>query len=116
IHQGGVRGFIIRQKIGDDGTWKDTNEVNFTSVPADCGVSIELSTEATSRLYARLSQLKELLRQRGIEHGEQTYIVGTPDETIVVNDRNKAAAIRGLLDQGYSEDFWRELARSNPDL
>jgi hypothetical protein len=116
IHEGGVRGFIIRQKIGADGTWKDTNEVNFTHVPADCGVIIELSTEATGNLYARLSQLKEVLRQRGIEHGEQTYIVGTPDETIVVNDQNKAAAIRELLDHGYSEDFWQELAKSNPDL
>jgi hypothetical protein len=116
IHEGGVRGFIIRQKIGADGTWKDANEVNFNSVPADCGVSIELSTEATSRLYGRLTQLKELLRQRGIEHGEQTYVVGTPDETIVVNDRNKMAAIRELMDQGYSEDFWSELVKGNPDL
>jgi hypothetical protein len=115
IHIGGIRGYIIRQKIGKDGTWKDTKEVNFTHVPADCGVSIELDTEATSRLYARLTQLN-LIHQAGAEHGDQTYIVGAADKTIVVNDQNKAAAIRELLDRGCSEDFWRELTKSNPDL
>lgn len=37
MHAGGIRGFIIRQKIGQDGTWKDANEVNFNSVPNAVG-------------------------------------------------------------------------------
>jgi hypothetical protein len=115
LHAGGVRGFIIRQKRGKDGTWKDANEVNFNSVPADCGVSIELDTEATSKLYEGLSQLR-LLHQRGIDSGEQTYVVGTQDETIVVNDRNKTQAIQALLDRGHSEEFWYALIKSDPDL
>jgi Domain of unknown function (DUF4263) len=115
LHAGGVRGFIIRQRRGKDGTWKDANEVNFNSVPADCGVSIELDTEATSRLYEGLSQLR-LLHQRGIDPGEQTYVVGTQNETIVVNDRNKAQAIQALLDRGHSEEYWQALIKSDPDL
>jgi len=29
MHGGGVRGHIIRQKIGQNGMWADLNEVNF---------------------------------------------------------------------------------------
>ncbi len=115
LHAGGVRGFIIRQKRSKDGAWKDANEVNFNSVPADCGVSIELDTEATSKLYEGLSQLRTI-HQRGVDRGEQTYVVGTQDETIVVNDRNKAQAIQALLEQGHSETFWQALTKSDPDL
>ena len=42
--------------------------------------------------------------------------VGIQDETIVVNDRNKAQAIQALLDQGHSEAFWQALTKSDPDL
>lgn len=115
LHRGGVRGSIIRQKRGKDGTWKDVNEVNFNSVPADCGVSIELDTDATSRLYEGLARLRTV-HQHGIDPGEQTYVVGTQDETIVVNDRNKAQAIQALLDRGHSEEFWQALIKSDPDL
>jgi hypothetical protein len=115
LHAGGVRGFIIRQKRGKDGAWKDANEVNFNSVPADCGISIELDTEATSKLYEGLSQLRTI-HQRGVDRGEQTYVVGTQDETIVVNDRNKAQAIQALLEQGHSETFCQALTKSDPDL
>ena len=62
IHAGGVRGFVVRQKVGTDGSWKDTNEVNFTKVSADCGVTIELDTAATAKLYEKLSQLYQLRR------------------------------------------------------
>lgn len=115
LHAGGVRGFIIRQKRGKNGVWKDANEVNFNSVPADCGVSIELDTEATTKLYEGLSQLR-MVHQRGVDPGEQTYVVSTQDETIVINDRNKAQAIQALLDQGHSEAFWQVLTKSDPDL
>jgi hypothetical protein len=33
IHTGGVRGHVVRQKIGKDGTWKDSHEVNFAKLP-----------------------------------------------------------------------------------
>ncbi|MHB8190433.1 MAG: hypothetical protein ACYDHP_08465 [Ferrimicrobium sp.] len=45
IHRdAGVRGELIRQKIGEDGLWKDTNEVDFRRLAADCGVTIELDS------------------------------------------------------------------------
>jgi hypothetical protein len=50
MHSRGVRGSIVRQKIGADGTWKDVSEVDFRTLPPDCGVSIELNTEAIEKL------------------------------------------------------------------
>jgi len=115
IHAGGVRGYVVRQKIGTDGTWKDCHEVNFARVPADCGVSIELDTAATSRLYEKLTQLYQL-HAHGVEAGDNTYVIAKPEDVLVVNDHNKAQAIQGLLDQGYSEEYWEALSLSNPDL
>ena len=115
IHAGGVRGYVVRQKIGTDGSWKDTNEVNFTKVSADCGVTIELDTAATAKLYEKLSQLYQL-QAHGIERGDQTYVIAKPEDVLIINDHNKAEAIQGLLDQGYSEEYWEALSRSNPDL
>jgi hypothetical protein len=115
IHSGGVRGSIIRQKIGRDGIWCDTNEVNFTHVPADCGVQIELDTNATAQLYSRLSQLYEIQRQ-GVALGHQKYVVAEQGKVVIIDDENKAKAIQDLLDQGHSEEFWRALTEADPDL
>ena len=70
LHSGGVRGEVIRQKLGADGSWKDTNEVNFTQVPPDCGVAIELDTAATTKLFEKLEQLYRVQAQ-GVERGDQ---------------------------------------------
>jgi len=115
MHGGGVRGHIIRQKIGEDGQWVDVNEANFTVLPADAGVQIELDTEATQKLYTRLTHLYQVQSQ-GVAYGDHHYVVAEQDEVIVVNDRNKARVIQALLEQNASEEFWTALAEADPDL
>jgi len=115
IHAGGVRGHVIRQKVGKGGAWKDVNEANFTVLPADCGVFIELDTDATAKLYAELSQLYRL-QKHGVDSGHQKYVVAKETDVLIINDRNKSEAIQALLDQGHSEEFWQALSQSNPDL
>ncbi len=115
MHGGGVRGYIIRQKIGDDGQWADVNEANFTVLPADAGVQIELDTDATQKLYARLTHLYQVQSQ-GVAYGDHHYVVAEQDEVVVVNDRNKAHVIQTLVEQNASEDFWTALAEADPDL
>jgi hypothetical protein len=115
LSDAGVRGHVIRQKKGEDGTWKDTNEVDFRRLPADAGVSIELDSAATKRLFDKLNNLYEIQSQ-GIARGRQDYVVAKSDEVIKVDDRSKAEVIRQLLDLGYSEEVWEELARTNPSL
>jgi hypothetical protein len=111
----GFSGRIIRQKVGADGVWKDVNEVDFRHVPADCGVAIELDTEATAKLYSRLSQLYEIQKQ-GIATGHQKYVVAKEEKVLIIDDANKAKAIQDLLDQGHTEDFWQALIETDPDL
>jgi Domain of unknown function (DUF4263) len=115
LHSGGVRGEVIRQKLGADGSWKDTNEVNFTQVPPDCGVAIELDTAATTKLFEKLEQLYRVQAQ-GVERGDQDFVVAKKDEVLLINDGTKTQAIRELLDQGYSEEFWHALTEKDPDL
>jgi hypothetical protein len=115
LHEGGVRGHVIRQKIGQDGQWKDLNEVNFNTVPPDSGISIELDTTATEKLHGKLTALYEVQRQ-GIELGDQTYTVAKEGQAIVINDATKALAIRELLENGYTSDFWSALIQDKPDL
>jgi len=115
MHGGGVRGSIVRQKIGADGAWKDVSEVDFRKLPPDCGVSVELDTEATEKLYDKLAQLYEVQRQ-GVVLGDQKYVVAKEGRALLIDDRNKARLIRMLLDQGYSEDLWHTLTQDNPSL
>lgn len=116
LHAGGVRGEIIRQKIGADGSWKDVNEVNFNRLDADCGVSsIELDTEATTKLFEKLKHLYEVQR-KGVPYGDESFVVAKPDEVVIVDDQDKANTFKAILDQGYSEDFWEALNEKNPDL
>jgi hypothetical protein len=115
IHNNGVRGYLVRQKRGRAGTWCEVNDINFTSMPPDCGVRIELTTQATSRLYDKLDQLYTVQSQ-GIEPGDQSFVLARQDEAVVIDDSNKATAIRALLDKGYSEEFWNALTQDDPDL
>jgi hypothetical protein len=116
MHGGGVRGHLIRQKLGTDGTWKDTNQVNFTTLPADCGVRIELNTEATEKLYQKLGQLYEVQKQHGVQTGDHKYLIAEAGKSLVIDDNNKAQVIRALLDAGHTEDFWAALLQLSPDL
>jgi hypothetical protein len=111
----GVRGEIIRQKVGEDGTWKDVNEVDFRQLPGDCGVAIELGTEATSKLFEKLTHLYQV-QEQGVQYGDQDFVVAKKDEVLIVDDDTKAKAIKEMLDQGYSEDFWQALTEKDPDL
>jgi hypothetical protein len=115
LHGGGVRGHIIRQKRGVDRTWADANEVNFNHVPPDCSVQIELDTNATDKLFTKLTHLYRV-QGRGIAYGDHNFVVAEQDEVILVNDQNKAAVIKALLDQQLSEEFWDALSTTDPDL
>jgi hypothetical protein len=115
MHGGGVRGYLIRQKVGENGQWADVNEVNFNSLPADSGIKLELDTEATQKLFTKLEQLYRVQSQ-GVAYGEHNYVVAEEGDVIVVNDQNKAQVIQSLLEQNASEDFWDALGDVDPEL
>lgn len=115
LSRNGVRGHVIRQKIGSDGKWKDLNEVDFRSLPADSVVSIELDSDATNKLFQKLDSLYKVQSQ-GVAYGNQDYIVANAKDVVIVDDSSKKQAIDQLIAKGYSEEVWKALVKDNPSL
>ncbi len=91
------------------------NEVNFNQLSADCGVKLELKTEATQKLFKKLTQLYEV-QNEGVTRTDREFVVAEKDKVLVVDDANKQKVIKQILDKGYSEDLWESLLQTNPDL
>jgi hypothetical protein len=115
VHGAGVRGKLIRQKIGADKSWVSTNDVNFLQVPPDGGIQLELDTAATTKLFQHLEDLYKVQAQ-GVELGHQQYVVAKKGDVVLVDDEAKANAIRELVEQGHSAEVWQELVAQDPDL
>ena len=114
IHAGGVRGQIIRYRKGN-GDSTELVPVNFNQLHEGEGVKIELGTDAAKRLDEAFAKLTQLLREQGVQYGEHQFSINAAG-ALVITDENKAAVVRGLLDQNLSEEFWAQLAENNPNL
>ncbi len=114
IHSGGVRGQIIRYRKGA-GNAEEIVPVNFNQLHESDGIKIELSTEAAKKLDEAFAKLTQLLHDQGVQYGEHQFSINAAG-ALVVTDENKAAVIRGLLDQDLSEDVWAQIAETNPSL
>lgn len=114
IHPGGVRGQIIRYRKGESNA-EEIIPVNFNQLHENEGVKIELGTEAAKKLDEAFAKLTQLLQEQGIQYGEHQFSINAAG-ALVVTDENKAAVLRGLLDQDLSEDVWAQIAETNPSL
>lgn len=115
IHDGGFKGDIIRFRKDSNG---DTNEiipVNFNQLHASEGIKLSLPTEAAKKLDEAFAVLARLLREQGVQYGENQFSINQSG-ALVITDKNKAAVVRGLLDQDLTEEVWTDLSKSNPDL
>lgn len=112
LHPGGVRGDIIRVRKNSDGNLSEPVSVNFNQLHADDGIKIELDTEAVSKLFDKLDQLRRLVNEHGVSRGERVFSV-IDARSLVINDENRAAIIEKLLDSG--DEFWSELENSGAD-
>lgn len=116
VHLSGVRGALVRQKVSSDGlTYLDSNDANFTTLPNDYGVAIELDTAAMRRLYEHLSRLYAIT-DKGVERQDKTYVVAPADRAVLLDSARKAQMIQMLVDADDSEELWTALARARPDL
>lgn len=115
IHNDGFRGQIIRIRKGSDGNVQDIVPVNFNQLHPDEGVQIELPTDAARALDDAFSVLAQLLRDQGVQYGENQFSINQAG-ALVITDENKAAVVRGLLAQDLGEEVWNDLSANNPDL
>lgn len=56
-----------------------------------------------------------LLERGGLPKGYQSLVVGSEDEVVIVDGREKEY-IKKLIAGNYGEDIWRQLVESNPSL
>lgn len=115
IHEGGVRGSIIRYRKDENGNRCTYNNIDFRKLNPCEGVEIKLKTDAISLLFNNIQELKTLLENTGVQQGTHSYRIATDNE-LVITDENKANIIEKLLDANLGEDVWEQLVQSNPDI
>ena len=102
VHQGGVRGWLVRFKKSKDETWEELKEKDFRSLKLYEGVRIELGTEQTKILCEEIEKRRDI----PVEYGEHEYLV--------ISDRNVKEVVNQILSKGFSNQLWEELKRINP--
>jgi hypothetical protein len=116
IHNKGIRGKIIRQRReSKDDSWTPDKAIDIRTLGKNESINLDINTDATKEFYSAILKLANILRQRGVEYGENKYIVTDPN-SVIITDENKVAYIRKIIDAGYDEDVWHSLAESNPSL
>lgn len=115
IHRGGFRGQIIRYRKDANGSPTDIIPINFNQLHTDDSIQIELPTSAARALDDAFAVLAQLLQDQGVQYGENQFTINQAG-ALVITDENKAAVVRGLLDQDLTEEVWTDISKSNPDL
>jgi len=116
IHDKGIRGIIIRQRRkSNDDVWVPDETVDIRTLEKNESINLEVNTEAVKKLYLAISKLAGILKKRGVEYGEHEYAVVDPN-SVVITDENKADYIKKIIDAGYNEEVWNNLAESDPSL
>lgn len=116
IHNKGIRGKIIRQRReSKDDEWVSEKAIDIRTLGKNESINLDVNTEAIKNLYQAIEKLANILRNRGVEYGENQYAVVDPD-TVIITDENKVAYIKKIIDAGYDEEIWDSLIEANPSL
>lgn len=116
IHDNGIRGFLIRQKRNNKNEdWKNEKSIKLKDLTDVDGVNFEIPTEGVLNLFIGIKKLAVILRQNGVEYGENHYAVVDPN-SVIITDENKAQYIKKILEAGYEEETWKNIVELNPDL
>ena len=115
MHEGGIRGSIIRYKKGRNGDRETPVPVDFRRLNAGDGIEIELNTEAVTNLTQRIQEIQALLDEEGVRLGIHRYRVTNVND-LVITDQNKARIIQRLLEANLGEDIWNQLVQDNPNI
>jgi hypothetical protein len=116
IHEKGIRGFIIRQKRSNaKEEWKDEKSLKLKDLADVDGVNFEIPSEGINNLFLGIQKLDAILRQNGVEYGENHYTVVDPN-SVIITDKNKTQYIKKILEAGYGKETWENIVESSPDL
>jgi len=116
IHEGGIKGKIIRQRReSKDDKWVPEKAIDIRTLGKNETINLSLDTKAVKELYSAIFKLANILRQKGIQWGENKFEV-VDAGSIVITDKNKGAIIQKIIDAGINNEVLYSIANSNPDL
>jgi len=116
IHNKGIRGKIIRQRRESaSDQWIPEKAIDIRTLEKNETINLSIDTDGIKNLYLAIVKLANILKQRGVEYGENKYAVVDPDQ-VIITDENKARYIKKIIEAGYDEEIWNNLAESNPSL
>lgn len=116
IHSKGIRGKIIRQRReSKDDSWISDHAIDIRTLGKKESINLNVDTDAVKKFYLAIQKLAKILKQRGVEYGENKYAVVDID-SVIITDENKGAYIKKIIEAGYDEEVWNNLAESNPSL
>ncbi len=117
LHNGGVTGRLVKYKKTSAKSWSDVKETDFKSHSLGTmeKVVFELDTTATTKLFEELKFRQNIVEQ-GIQNGQTEYIFAPKDEVLVINDSNKHSILKQILHEDLSDDYWKLIAESQPEL
>ena len=110
-----VKVAFVHQRKSPKGTWEDVPTKPFSALKAGEEVKLPLHSESTLKLFHELRNLYALATQGKIGRGTTNLVVGPEKEMVEVGE-SRARGIKLLLEKGYSDDIWKELIASDPDL
>lgn len=116
IHSNGIRGKIIRQRReSKNDKWVPEKAIDIRTLGKNETINLNIDTDGIKKLYLAIVKLANILKQRGVKYGENKYAVVEPDQ-VIITDKNKTEYIKKIIEAGYDEDVWNNLAESNPSL
>lgn len=116
IHNKGIRGKLIRQRRESaSDQWISEKAIDIRTLGKNETINLNIDTDGIKNLYLAIVKLANILKQRGVEYGENKYAVVDPDQ-VIITDENKAMYIKKIIEAGYDKEVWNNLAESNPSL
>lgn len=106
---------IVHQRRAGKAAWDDVESTPLSKLKANEAAKLTLSSEETLALRRELESLYALYDHAGIKGGKRSVVDGEPGE-FIRTDRERAAVVRALLEQGHGAEIWRSLLESDPDL
>lgn len=117
IHSKGICGSIVKFKKDKKSEWKNLHPYDFSSHTLNVNekINIPISTEALNKLVEEITARKEIV-EGGVKYGSHEYITIEKNKVVIIDDKNKKQLLEQILDKGYSDEFWKMITGSDPEL
>lgn len=109
IHDGGVRGKLVRYKKTTKQNWSDLKPSDFEKQVLKTGefFEIELKTNTLKKFVEEIKRRNRIVSD-GVEYGSHEYLI--------IDDNNKKQILKQILEKGYTDEYWNLIKESMPDI